>query len=108
MEKDIVEVEVLDETLDEVEKPIKSVRAVDPDAKKKTFFSISLVLNRYSLLVFFLGFILGMTFSILYTQDAKMVFFVLLIIGWSIAAIGAIAFPLGFVFRHLATKEEDS
>ena len=108
MEKEIVEVEVLDETLDEVKKPSSSVRAVDPDAKKKTYISISLFLNRFALMVFFLGFVFGMTFSILHSQDPKTVFLILLIIGWSVASLGAIGYPLGFLFRHLALKEEDA
>ena len=104
--KDIIEVEVLDESIDESSAQEKAVRAVDPDAKRKVFLNIGRFLTRFALAFFFAFFAFAMTFSILYSQDASMLFLILLIVGWSLALLGALGYPLGFFFYHLATKEE--
>lgn len=101
MEDPIIDAEVLSETTVEPNAPGKAKKVASDHSKAIAFYgNMSTGLLRFGRGSFFWFFAIGLTFSILYSQNPIIPFLVFLIIGWSMAAFAVICTIIGYAFRH--------
>ena len=102
-ENDIIDVEVVSESTSETpDKPVKAKKVATSDHSKAIAFysTLSRILLRFGSGTFFLFAILGLTFSILYSQSNSTVYLVTLCIFWGLAVAAAASLVLGVIFSR--------
>lgn len=104
-EEKIIEVEVESTSLDEPERKeaVHSERVRSDYSRKIYFFGrTSRILLRFSIPLFFISLGLGLTFSILYSENtADQIRLVTMIIFWSLAGLCLFAMLLANLFRYV-------
>lgn len=103
---DVIDVEVLDETLDELPEQEVAPKKVTSDKRKQIIFwgSLSSTCARYALTLFLLGALGGLAFAIVYGEMKATFQLVLMIIAFSISFLGIVAGVVGFIARKIAIK----
>ena len=102
---DVIDVEVLDETLDERPEEVTPKRAKSDKRKQIVFWgSLSSTCTRYALTLFLLGALGGLAFAIVYGEMKATFQLVLMIIAFSISFLGIVAGVVGFIARKIAIK----
>ena len=107
MEKDdeIIEAEILSDTIikSEGEDEAKRPESDHSDAIRRLGFWASLLLRvgRVGLTLFTIA---GFAFSILYQNNPSQTFLILMIVGWSLAALCCFALLLGLILERVKRK----
>ena len=106
MEDDIIEAEVLSESIHESEKPVepRKVPSSDHSRQVERYAKLSRVFIRLGRAPVLLFCALGFAFTILASQSHWVGHIVLLSIFWSLAALSILFLVLGYVFRRLQIR----
>ena len=102
---DVIDVEVIDETLDEHPEEA-TPKKVKSDKRKQIVFwgSLSSTCTRYALTLFLLGALGGLAFAIVYGEMQATFQLVLMIIAFSISFLGIVAGVIGLIARKIAIR----